>query len=75
MEEQYAHALPKAIHTEELIRPAKPRAEIILRCSVEEADRICAAAARRQTSISKFVVCSLRRHWKAKAASQLYGPA
>lgn len=38
-----------------------------LRCTVEEAARIRAYAARRQLSISDFVLFSLRRLWKAIA--------
>jgi len=38
-----------------------------LRCAVEEAARIREYAARRQLSISDFVVFSLRRLWRAMA--------
>lgn len=38
-----------------------------LRCTVEEAARIREYAARRQLSISDFVVFSLRRLWRAMA--------
>jgi uncharacterized protein (DUF1778 family) len=41
------------------------RTAIHLRCGVEQADRIRRAAARRQLSISKFIVFSLERSWQA----------
>jgi hypothetical protein len=41
------------------------RTAIHLRCSVEQANRIRRAAARRQLSISKFIVFALERSWRA----------
>ncbi|HTU35629.1 MAG TPA: hypothetical protein VMF66_17630 [Candidatus Acidoferrum sp.] len=69
-EERYPGELTSLIHAEALIPPPKPRTKILLRCSTEQADRIRRATVRRKTSISRFVVFSLRRHWKAKAAIQ-----
>src|SRR5215475_9793888 len=46
----------KALHT-----------AVHLRCTVDEAARIRKYAARRQLSISDFVVFSLRRRWRAMA--------
>jgi hypothetical protein len=69
IEEKYPGELTSLIQTEALVPPVKPRTKILLRCSVEQADRIRRAAARRRVSISKFVVFALRRHWKAKAAA------
>lgn len=48
-----------------LSRPRTNRTALLLRCSTEEADRIRAAAWKRQMSISNFVVFSLQRHWEA----------
>ena len=73
IEEKLPSQLTSLAHAEALIPPAKPRTKILLRCSTEQAHRIRRAALRRGTSISKFVVFSLRRHWKAKAASQPIG--
>lgn len=70
IEEKLPSQLTSLVHAEALIPLAKPRTKILLRCSREQADRIRRAALRRGTSISKFVVFSLRRHWKAKAALQ-----
>jgi uncharacterized protein (DUF1778 family) len=42
-----------------------PTTAMHLRCSVEEANRIRRAAARRQMSISKFIVFALERSWRA----------
>lgn len=66
-EERYPGELTSLIHAEALIPPPKPGTKMLLRCSVVQANRIRRAATRRKTSISKFVVFSLRRHWKAKA--------
>lgn len=68
-EENYPGELRTLIRTEALIPPSKSRTKMLLRCSTEQADRIRRAAVRRETSISKFVVYSLRRHWKARAAA------
>lgn len=45
-------------------RPPGPRTTILLRCSVEEAKRIRAAAKRRQTTINGYVLHTLGRSWK-----------
>src|SRR5215470_6246060 len=47
-------------------RPRGPRAAMLLRCSREESDRIRAAAKHRDTTISRFVLWSLRRSWLAE---------
>jgi uncharacterized protein (DUF1778 family) len=44
-------------------RPAGPRATMLLRCSIAEAKRIRAAAKRRKTTISAFVLHALQRSW------------
>jgi len=44
----------------------KLHSSVHLRCTVEEAERIRAYSARRQLSISDFVVFSLRRLWRAR---------
>jgi hypothetical protein len=44
-------------------RPAGPRATALLRCSIAEATRIRAAAKRRNTTISAFVLHALQRSW------------
>lgn len=41
------------------------RTTMLLRCSVEEAQRIRIAASNRHMSISEFVAFSLWRHWEA----------
>jgi hypothetical protein len=40
IEEKYPGELTVLIQTETLIPPSKPRTKILLRCSVEQADRI-----------------------------------
>jgi hypothetical protein len=47
------------------IRTIGPRTTILLRCSTEESQRIRRAARMRDTTISGFVLQSLRRSWKA----------
>lgn len=42
-----------------------PRTAVLVRCSIAEANRIRAAAARSGTTISTFVVMHLRRWWAA----------
>lgn len=46
----------------------KPRTTMLIRCSTEEAKRIRAAAQHRSTSISDFVIQTLRRAWKVREA-------
>lgn len=43
-----------------------PRTAVLVRCSIAEANRIRAAAARSGTTISTFVVTHLRRWWRAQ---------
>jgi uncharacterized protein (DUF1778 family) len=50
------------------------RTGIHLRCSVEQANRIRKAAARRQLSISKFIVFALQRSWRALERAQRERP-
>jgi hypothetical protein len=54
-------------HARAMIGPQhkKHHTAVHLRCTVEQADRIRQYAARRQLSISDFVVFSLRRLWAA----------
>lgn len=75
IEEKLPRTWTGLVEAEALIPPAKPRTKILFRCSRHQANLIRRAAMRRQTSISKFVVFSLRRHWKAKAALQSGTPA
>lgn len=49
----------------DLRAPLGIRTAIHLRCSTEEANRIRRASARRQMSISRFIVFSLERSWRA----------
>ena len=44
-------------------RPSGPRATTLLRCSVAEATRIRAAAKRRKTTISAYILHTLQRSW------------
>jgi uncharacterized protein (DUF1778 family) len=53
------------VHVQDERSVREERTAIHLRCSVEQADRIRRAAARRQLSISKFIVFALRRSWRA----------
>jgi uncharacterized protein (DUF1778 family) len=43
-----------------------PRTTFLLRCPREESDRIRAAAKRRDTTLSGFVLHALRRAWKVQ---------
>jgi uncharacterized protein (DUF1778 family) len=45
------------------LRVPGPRTAILVRCYVDQADRIRAAAARRDTTVSAFVLHSLRTAW------------
>ena len=48
------------------VRKPGPRTAILVRCSVAEAKRIRAAAARRRSAINEFVLACVRRSWLAK---------
>src|SRR4029077_2503045 len=48
------------------VRMPGPRTAILVRCSIDEATRIRAAAARRQITISGFALHSLRRAWNVR---------
>lgn len=50
------------------VRMPGPRTAILVRCSIDEATRIRAAAARREITISGFVLHSLRRAWNVRDA-------
>jgi uncharacterized protein (DUF1778 family) len=50
------------------VRRTEPRTAILVRCSIDEAARIRAAAARREVTISGFVLHSLRRAWNVRDA-------
>jgi len=56
------HSLRRVL-TKIPIRPQSPRTTMLLRCSAEESDRIRRAATSRGTTISGFVLYSLRRSW------------
>lgn len=49
------------------LRMPGPRTAILVRCSVDEAKKIRAAAARRDATISGFVLHSLRSAWRVAA--------
>jgi len=44
---------------------------LLIRCSAEEARRIRAAAKRRDTTMSGFVLSTLRRAWEVRESSPL----
>jgi len=46
------------------LRPAGERTTMLIRCSVDEARRIRAAAKRRDTTISGFMLFCLKRSWE-----------
>ena len=54
--------------------PTKDRTAVHLRCSFDQADRIRRGAAKRQMSISSFVVFALRRSWKSIEALRNSAP-
>lgn len=54
------------------IRLPGPRTAVLIRCSVDEASRIRAAAQRRETTISGFILHALRRSWNIKAAGAAF---
>lgn len=49
------------------LRVPGPRTAILVRCSMDEAKKIRAAAARRDATISGFVLHSLRSAWRVAA--------
>jgi hypothetical protein len=59
----YLSVAPQPLN--QVIRSADSRAELFLRCSLSDAKRIRKAATRRNMSISRFVIFSLERNWKA----------
>jgi len=46
-----------------------PRSAVLIRCLQDEAERIRAAAGHRNTTISAFVLHSLKRSWSVKEAA------
>ena len=48
------------------IRPPGPRTTMLLRCSIEESDRIRRVADMRETTICGFVLHCLKRSWGVK---------
>jgi hypothetical protein len=48
------------------IRPPGPRTTMLLRCSIEESERIRRAAEMRDTTICGFVLHCLKRCWDVK---------
>jgi uncharacterized protein (DUF1778 family) len=44
---------------------ARPRTTLLLRCSLQEGNRIRTAALRRNSTISGYVLTSLTRYWEA----------
>jgi uncharacterized protein (DUF1778 family) len=66
IEEKYSDAYtPLMVQQSQEETTREDRTAIHLRCSVEQANRIRKAAARRQLSISKFIVFALQRSWRA----------
>jgi uncharacterized protein (DUF1778 family) len=67
IEEKYSDAYTPLMIQQSQEEPTgrEDRTAIHLRCSVEQANRIRKAAARRQLSISKFIVFALQRSWRA----------
>jgi len=57
---RFAEATPV---TWQPVRPAGPRATMLLRCSIAEATCIRTSAKRRKTTISAFVLHALQRSW------------
>jgi uncharacterized protein (DUF1778 family) len=57
----------RSLYNAPVVTPG-PRTTILLRCSAAEATRIRSAARQRATTISSFVMRSLRRSWDVKAA-------
>lgn len=71
MEEGLVHGLPDSLLEKKarefrLLGPGEAGARILLRCFSDEANRIRAAAAKRQMGVSNFIVFCLRRHWQAR---------
>jgi uncharacterized protein (DUF1778 family) len=54
-------------------RVAGPRTTVLVRCSADESRRIRSAAARKDTSISGFVLQCLQRSWTARLNTRLPG--
>jgi uncharacterized protein (DUF1778 family) len=51
----------------------RPRTKLLVRCTMEEAHRIRTAAARRKSTISAYMLHSLRNSWEAlRKYSSLY---
>ena len=72
IEDRLTHGLTKSILSAQADsikseRHKQIRTAVHLRCTVKQAEKICAYAARRHLSISDFVVLSLRRTWDASA--------
>lgn len=70
MDEKYAHGITETFLQNQaryfrLTHRLRDRTNMLLRCSVTEAERIRVAAANRRMSISEFVGFSLWRHWEA----------
>ncbi|HEX5423249.1 MAG TPA: hypothetical protein VFW94_06850 [Candidatus Acidoferrales bacterium] len=70
MEEQYSRGMTRSFLENQarefrLMHRIYDRTTMLLRCSVQEAERIRAKAYNRHMSISEFVGFSLWRHWEA----------
>lgn len=65
LEEPLRPSLPRRSAWQKPSRQPGPRTTFLVRCSVEEATRIKAAAAARSWTISSFVLDALERSWLA----------
>lgn len=70
MEEQYSRGITESFLENQarefrLMHRIHDRTTLLLRCSVQEAERIRGKASNRHISISEFVGFSLWRHWDA----------
>jgi hypothetical protein len=52
-------------------RLERPRTTVLIRCSAEEARRIRAAAKRRDTTMSGYILSTLRRAWDVRERNPL----
>ena len=70
-----AYRLHNPILSRRGIIDATPRTAILVRCDVEQADRIREAARRRVVPINAFVLQSLKRAWDVQIAPPLVAPS
>jgi uncharacterized protein (DUF1778 family) len=63
--EEQTYSKVRMIHPLKRLALLRPRTKMLVRCSQEEAFRVRTAAKRRSSTISNYVLHSLRRAWKA----------